>query len=63
MLRVVFWPSARSASASLSLLDLVRQLGDLVVDGAPFSHQLADLAVGVDAVSYTHLTLPTILLV
>ena len=41
-------PLSGPARASVGLLaDPVGQLGDLVVDGAPLTHELADLAVGV----------------
>src|SRR4051795_9618065 len=39
----------RSCDLSGALLDAVRELGDLVVEGAAFGHVLADLAVGVHA--------------
>src|SRR3954469_15979535 len=44
-------PSGTAAQRSvfaLLLLDPVGQLSDLVVDGAPFGHQFADLAVRMD---------------
>ena len=41
-------PEFRGLCFALLLLDPVGQLGDLVVDGPPLSHEFPDLAVRVD---------------